>query len=956
MTEKSVIFRDNQATQADDFNNMQNWITKSIDDVVADAIGTVNAYTGLTLAKTGATQCTISPGRLYWGGVVYAVDTPTVIDLFNVLPVTQQKQVAIVAYGQVIQQSIQPRNFIIDAATGQSQPQSVAMESDRVLQLAPVIGVESPSPTYPTTAVTTLLIGYILLNPTGIVSYQQSTGNQLVSAAAMEAQIQNLGASLATALGDIVTLTTGLANLAKKLSNYVTLDMWTALMASLADMDDDIHKMKAASYTWYGTDQFLDETQSNTAATVDGPYKALIHEGLRFGTGAKTTVKGLSLLNPHDDDAWIGADGFIFPDPSGAVARISIFPNDLSPTASYYGYYGYGQPYGNPQFNYVDQPIQSYTYATLVVRNLYRSRMRFCCGLQYIPNHDAVNWWYESDRDPTTHILSFDDEEWEEKEWKEVRDHDEDDWDWPRHGFERNTYMWRDYVDLEYWSKKWSSGTISGNYFVETFVQGQDGWLTSIAFVLLGLTQPTGTLTLVVCDCDRGGRPDIDDSFVTVVVDNQALGEAMEKAPWTGDFNPGTPGYLLTNQGWWGYEWTGAWPARVPIPPVFLKGGRRYGLVFVSSAPLRFAFTDTAAGLSNFQGEFWSSTSNGLVRGPSAGPWTGTKWATPVIKLFYATWFRWQSNQIAKYPQGAIPIHFQPLQLAGGIAGVEVLAEHIVPRITTLKYQVQMGGNWMDFDTAPNSPLWSTNPALLPFRVLFIGTTDLMPGFNIVEMQIKLSGPLLGAFHHISNDIIPGNPIGHVELITLNTGFDAAHCTLVASIHYNTTVKQYADVITDQIMGDGSLMRTWIFNVKGLVLSGPTMSGGAAGVAATTSITFVNQPANNDSITFNGSKVTFKTSGATGLQVNIGASLAATVTALQTFLNSTADAQISQVTWGITGGGLTLTGTADVTGTAMNAFTIDAACVIAAFTPILDGSWDGTATPFIVKKLIKYAS
>jgi hypothetical protein len=324
--------------------------------------------------------------------------------------------------------------------------------------------------------------------------------------------------------------------------------------------------------------------------------------------------------------------------------------------------------------------------------------------------------------------------------------------------------------------------------------------------------------------------------------------------------------------------------------------------------------------------------------------------------MFYATWFRWDTNEHARYPSGAIPLQFQPLQLAGGISGIEVLAEHVIPRICTLKYQVQIGGNWQDFDTAPNTPQWSTNPALLPFRALFIGTTDLMPAFNIREMQVKLSGPQLGAFHHISNDIIPGNPIGHVELIALADAFDAAHGTLVASIHYNTTVKQYADVITDQIMGDGSLMRTWVFNVKGLVLSGATLAGGAAGVAATGQMTFVNQPQNGDSITLNGSKVTFKTSGATGLQVNIGASLAATVTALQTFLNASADAQITLNTYGIGTGGLILTITSKTTGTGSNSYTLDAACSITAFTPILDGSWDGTGTPFTVKKLIKYAS
>lgn len=49
---------------------------------------------------------------------------------------------------------------------------------------------------------------------------------------------------------------------------------------------------------------------------------------------------------------------------------------------------------------------------------------------------------------------------------------------------------------------------------------------------------------------------------------------------------------------------------------------------------------------------------------------------------------------------------------------------------------------------------------------------------------------------------------------------------------------------------------------------------------------FSNQPADDSSITINGQTLTFKTSGAAGNQVNIGASLAATLTAAAAFLNA----------------------------------------------------------------------
>lgn len=67
------------------------------------------------------------------------------------------------------------------------------------------------------------------------------------------------------------------------------------------------------------------------------------------------------------------------------------------------------------------------------------------------------------------------------------------------------------------------------------------------------------------------------------------------------------------------------------------------------------------------------------------------------------------------------------------------------------------------------------------------------------------------------------------------------------------------------------------------------------------SFNFTGQPANNDTITINGTVVTFKTSGAVGLQVNIGATLADTLASLVALLNSSADANLSSSTYYVVG-------------------------------------------------------
>ncbi|MGO4171557.1 DUF3383 domain-containing protein [Bosea sp. TAF32] len=125
-------------------------------------------------------------------------------------------------------------------------------------------------------------------------------------------------------------------------------------------------------------------------------------------------------------------------------------------------------------------------------------------------------------------------------------------------------------------------------------------------------------------------------------------------------------------------------------------------------------------------------------------------------------------------------------------------------------------------------------------------------------------------------------------------------------------------VATSTVVWDGA-------NGRFVIKSGTT--------GATSSITFLSDPtafgsiaiaagnaANNDVVTVNGTGVTFKTSGAAGNQVNIGADNIASAAALATFLNGSTDAGIAAASY------FALNGTVyvvyDVPGTAGNAFTL----------------------------------
>jgi hypothetical protein len=77
------------------------------------------------------------------------------------------------------------------------------------------------------------------------------------------------------------------------------------------------------------------------------------------------------------------------------------------------------------------------------------------------------------------------------------------------------------------------------------------------------------------------------------------------------------------------------------------------------------------------------------------------------------------------------------------------------------------------------------------------------------------------------------------------------------------------------------------------------------GNCAPGSVTFSAPPVTGSSITLNGTSVGFVTSGATGLQVNIG-SVAATLASLLTLLNASADANLVQAVYSVVGSTLNI--------------------------------------------------
>lgn len=93
---------------------------------------------------------------------------------------------------------------------------------------------------------------------------------------------------------------------------------------------------------------------------------------------------------------------------------------------------------------------------------------------------------------------------------------------------------------------------------------------------------------------------------------------------------------------------------------------------------------------------------------------------------------------------------------------------------------------------------------------------------------------------------------------------------------------------------------------------------------ATGTINFTGVPANNDTVTVNGTVVTWKTSGATGSEINIAATAALNARALWLFLTRSTNANIllGSYDWNTQQGDTQIRVTARTAGTGGNSFTL----------------------------------
>jgi len=555
--ESAVIFRDRQELQSADLNNAQDFARASIDHIVKDTIEGGKCYVGFTAAKTAAAEVTLSAGRLYAAGQVYGRDDDVVIDLFNALPLVTKKRVAIVAFGQAVDTDVQPRDFLIDAQIGTTEPQSVAMENHRRAELSVVAGTESPDPNFPPTDANVTVIAYVLLDTSGVVSIDQWVPTQCPNLRLVANRVTVLETWRGQISGQVDTLRTDLSALADRLQAY-------ALKNEVVDLTEQLEELRRkvyepGAYIYYGTDHFLDETGTN----VDhANYDAVVNEGVRFpSAGAATST--LALLNPNNSFVTVNT-GFVLPK-YGHGLRMSLA--------------GYSS----------EVRMAQYSFETTEIRQLFRTRERRRYGPERIVCSNAA-WWRQGTYDLAANVFRRDGETWEVTNG--IPDRMPNGQRIPNGNVHwiRLRQFWIDTYQEPYWDRVTTTTTLNGQQVAQTFLNAQDGWLSQVG-LYVSRKAATGDVNVLICETSYG-MPDLQRviSRTTVPVANIQTGSVSGGA--------GLPSIVET---------------LVPITPTYLVAGRRYALVLITTGDHYVAMTNTDNGV--VQGTFFVSTDGAFFAG-----------------------------------------------------------------------------------------------------------------------------------------------------------------------------------------------------------------------------------------------------------------------------------------------------------------------------------------------------
>lgn len=528
--ESKVIFRDYQEQQAQDHNDLQDFAERTFDHMVLDAITAERRFAGFAVVKTGQTEVQIAPGRMYDVlGAINALNTTTTQSMISYLSATFTRWVLLTAVANDVETDIEERDYLIDVTTGATEPRAVATTRSRVAVLTFTNGVESGDPIRPAVPIGHCAIAYILLDTTQIVTIEMVETNRVTSTDSLDIRMDAMELFASVIGPKVASLASDLADLAARVAALGTQRGLQAVAMDLARVKASLRYPVTA--TDYGTDWFLEDSQSNVNNSLTLGYDAKIEEGLRFGD-ANADEFEVSLFSAND--------------PNAAYANGVLLPKytEVFKFATYTGSTGY-----------TTLGMAQYGFQTVEMRVGYMSRSRLRYGGSYSVCSNSALWdtndlwgsiarstdqfynpaanlydgvvstkmtmagqtWYDPSN-PSHEIVRYDD--WWLDEWKEP-------------------YMYAQTVDH----------VINGAMIAQSFLVPTDIWATSV-WIYISAKGANEDIHVALCQM-LAGVPNLERCIQKVIYPQASI-----------------------VVGW----------NRIGIPPTFLRKGTRYAAVFVSNA------------------------------------------------------------------------------------------------------------------------------------------------------------------------------------------------------------------------------------------------------------------------------------------------------------------------------------------------------------------------------------
>jgi len=331
----------------------------------------------------------------------------------------------------------------------------------------------------------------------------------------------------------------------------------------------------------------------------------------------------------------------------------------------------------------------------------------------------------------------------------------------PLHSFKRFRQIFVDTYEEVYWAATTTAASYSGQVAGNTFLMPRSAWVTGFNLGFSRIDSGGGDVRFGLCEITDSGAPAYDKCLAATTVTHANLRVYPTKT-------------------------------RFNIEPTYLEGGKRYAWFIITPGNHWLAMVE---GNKYAQGTFFVSTD---------GVWSqGNVSQDASFEIL-----------VADFNASRLVVNLNNFNLSGGLCDIDLLIKAVQKDGSFyILFEVQVGSTWRPLSEvgAGNSPLYGL-PAAVNARMVFVGTTDVMPGIKMSESFVTLSRPRTTAVHISDIMDAPANVDEvHIEAV-LEHYVEADHnCVvkLLTGSGYATTTN--ASSVSDIVLPDGSIRRKWVF-------------------------------------------------------------------------------------------------------------------------------------------------